>query len=356
MWVDMDGNSWFSSVIAAVAIVAVAAVTVVAVVASAGAVACVAAGVATTLGASAGTAAAVSTVATAGCYAVATGVAACGASDVYEVATGTNPIRDGTFGGDQEAYDTVKGLLSLASAGLTELASQAMAAGISCFIAGTPVATADGQKPIEDIQVGDYVWAWDEETDDVALKQVVETYINETTELTHVFVNGEEIIATPTHPFYCPIKGWTDAAHLRAGDILVLVNGEYVVVEKVQHELLENPVKVYNFQVEDYHTYYVASGVLVHNKCKSSGSYEIEFESGKNYVGKGDEARMRTSASQHSAKYNDPVVSMQWEYAPTAKDAFVNEYFKMAVRGVDNPNTYNLIWSPGRKYFMDIWR
>ena len=93
----------------------------------------------------------------------------------------------------------------------------------------------------------------------MALKRVVETYVNETDELTHVFVDGEEIIATPSHPFYCPAKGWTDVSHLRAGDILVLVNGEYVVVEKVQHELLERPVKVYNFQVEDYHTYYVAS-------------------------------------------------------------------------------------------------
>ncbi len=36
----------------------------------------------------------------------------------------------------------------------------------------------------------------------------------------------------------------------------------------MQHELLESPVKVYNFQVEDYHTYYVAdSCVLVHNIC-----------------------------------------------------------------------------------------
>ena len=88
----------------------------------------------------------------------------------------------------------------------------------------------------------------------------------------HIFVNGEEIICTPTHPFYNPVKGWTDAVHLSAGDILVLVNGEYVVVEKVQHELLENPVKVYNFQVEDYHTYYVAeSGVLVHNDCEKIG-------------------------------------------------------------------------------------
>ena len=137
-----------------------------------------------------------------------------------------------------------------------------------CFVAGTTVLTAAGAAAIETIEVGDYVWAWDENTKDVALKQVVETYVNETDELVHVFVNGEEIVTTPAHPFYSPVKGWTDAVHLRAGDILVLVNGEYVVVEKVQHELLESPVKVYNFQVEDYHTYYVSdSGVLVHNLC-----------------------------------------------------------------------------------------
>ena len=112
------------------------------------------------------------------------------------------------------------------------------------------------------------MWAWDEETGDTALKQVVETYVNETDELVHVFVGGEEIISTPSHPFYSPVKGWTEAVHLRAGDILALVNGEYVVVEKVQHEILESPVTVYNFQVEEYHTYYVSgTGVLVHNKC-----------------------------------------------------------------------------------------
>ena len=137
-----------------------------------------------------------------------------------------------------------------------------------CFVAGTTVLAATGAVAIETIQKGDQVWAWDEENGDVALKEVVETYVNETDELVHVFVNGEEIITTPAHPFYSPVKGWTDAAHLRAGDILVLVNGEYVVVEKVQHEILEEPITVYNFQVEDYHTYYVASGVLVHNSCK----------------------------------------------------------------------------------------
>ncbi len=140
--------------------------------------------------------------------------------------------------------------------------------GHACFVAGTLVKAEKGDVPIEQIKAGDLVWAWDEETGDVALKRVVETYPNQSDELIHVFANGEEIITTPTHPFYSPVKGWIAACKLRAGDILVLVNGEYVVVEKVQHEILEAPIAVYNFQVEDYHTYFVAdSGVLVHNKC-----------------------------------------------------------------------------------------
>ena len=51
-----------------------------------------------------------------------------------------------------------------------------------------------------------------------------------------------------------------------------------MVVEKVQHELLENPINVYNFQVEDYHTYYVAEfGILVHNDCSANGVNKKKF-------------------------------------------------------------------------------
>ena len=71
------------------------------------------------------------------------------------------------------------------------------------------------------------------------------------------------------HPFYVPKKGWTSAIDLRAGDILVMLNGEYVVVEQVQHELLESPETTYNFEVEGFHTYYVGCwSVLVHNRCE----------------------------------------------------------------------------------------
>lgn len=63
----------------------------------------------------------------------------------------------------------------------------------ACFVAGTLVATATGYVAIEKIRAGDLVWAWDEKTGDVALKPVVETYINETTELTHIFVDDKKL-------------------------------------------------------------------------------------------------------------------------------------------------------------------
>ena len=137
-----------------------------------------------------------------------------------------------------------------------------------CFVAGTLVTTEDGQEPIEEIEVGDKVLSEDETTGEVAVKTVTETYINETDELIHICVNGETLSATPTHPFYVDKLGWTLARSLRAGDVLVLSNGELVTVEWVQHEILESPIKVYNFEVEEFHTYFVGEcGVLVHNKC-----------------------------------------------------------------------------------------
>ena len=143
----------------------------------------------------------------------------------------------------------------------------------ACFIAGTLIETENGGIPIEEITAGMLVYAHNPDTGETELKEVVQTFVRETSELVHIKVNGEEIITTPTHPFWVPQKGWTDAIQLRAGDRLQLLNGEYVIIEQVQHEILEAPVTVYNFEVEDFHTYYVGdTSVLVHNKCTPSNS------------------------------------------------------------------------------------
>ena len=208
-----------------------------------------------------------------------------------------------------------------------------------CFAAGTLVQSEDGAKAIEDISAGDKVWAWDEEMGDVAPKEVVETYISQTDELIHVFVGGEEIVTTPTHPFYSPIKGWTDAVKLRAGDILVLLNGQYVVVEKVQHEILEAPITVYNLQVEDYHTYYVAdTGILVHNACNNPyGKKGGEAHQGAIATIKGDlvsrgysvveEYRVDTSGGHKNTRYLDL-------YATNGYDSFGVQVGKMTRNGL----------------------
>ena len=53
------------------------------------------------------------------------------------------------------------------------------------------------------------------------------------------------------------------------------VNGNVLLVENFDVELTDEPVKVYNFEVEDFHTYHVCTlGVLVHNAGKNYASLE----------------------------------------------------------------------------------
>lgn len=141
-----------------------------------------------------------------------------------------------------------------------------------CFVEGTAVLTATGYVMIEEISSGDKVWSQNPETGEKELKKVVQTFKNETDELVHVWANGEEIVSTPEHPFYVPRKGWIGAIDLRAGDLLLLKDDGYIVVEMIQHEILESPIAVYNFEVEDFHTYYVGiETILVHNSCLQRG-------------------------------------------------------------------------------------
>ena len=70
-------------------------------------------------------------------------------------------------------------------------------------------------------------------------------------------INGEEIVTTDNHPFYVQGRGFINAGSLLVGDKLISVNGEDLFVEKHRVEEFDEPVDVYNFQVEDYHTYFV---------------------------------------------------------------------------------------------------
>ena len=133
-----------------------------------------------------------------------------------------------------------------------------------CFVAGTLISTP--HSLIEEIKAGDKVYSFDEDSKVVSENTVEEVFIRETTELVNINIGLETIRSTPDHPFYVPQKGFTNAVELKAGDILLSINGDYVIIEKIQHEVLETPITVYNFRVSNDHTYFVGSQSFgVHN-------------------------------------------------------------------------------------------
>lgn len=145
---------------------------------------------------------------------------------------------------------------------------RAIAGGI-CFTGDTIVKVENGDKQIKDIKVGDQVYSKDPKTGEKGLKKVKTVYVNETDKLVHIFVDGQEIKATEEHPFWVIDKGWLGAKNLQVGDKVLLNSEEEAVIKSIFIEQLNKTIKVYNFEVENWHTYYVSdSGVLVHNTCR----------------------------------------------------------------------------------------
>ena len=137
-------------------------------------------------------------------------------------------------------------------------------AACNCFVGGTQVQTDEGEKNIEDIEVGDKVLSKDEETGELAYKEVTATFNHETDEIYSIHVDGQTIESTYNHPFYVKDKGWTFVKDLKVGDLLVQSDGNTLEITSI--ELLHKHVTVYNMTVDEFHTYFVSDlGIWVHN-------------------------------------------------------------------------------------------
>jgi len=137
-----------------------------------------------------------------------------------------------------------------------------------CFPAGTPVLMGDGNhKVIEQIHAGDRVTSRDEMTGETSVQKVVQTFVHQAdATLVLRFTNGEKIETTPTHPFYVEHKGFTPAAELGIGTSIVTRAGPDAVLAST--ETRDAPATVYNFEVENTHTYFVGkTEAWVHNAC-----------------------------------------------------------------------------------------
>lgn len=153
-----------------------------------------------------------------------------------------------------------------------------------CFTGETLIAYENGQKRIDEIEVGDKVWAYDTETGKTELKEVQIVYVHDCDEILHLHTSCGDIDTTSNHPFYAIGKGWVTAGELESGDEVYRLDGSTAVVTGSELERLTESIKVYNLEVEDYHTYFVGDvPVLVHNYDNDTIPFEEPFNAADNY-------------------------------------------------------------------------
>jgi hypothetical protein len=170
-------------------------------------------------------------------------------------------------------------------------------------------------KNIEDIQVGDEVYAFDVETGETVKRRVTNVLQRTSDHLRYLTVydsNETQVFeTTDSHPFWVVTdtpdlsraaeenvtdngvwlyhenvdvteRGYyVEAGKLRVGDVFISPNGKRSTLEKTERTAYPNGITVYNFEVEDNHNYFVianleafqngAEPVLVHNarKCQT---------------------------------------------------------------------------------------
>jgi hypothetical protein len=150
---------------------------------------------------------------------------------------------------------------------LSSAPSEELCVAGGCFAGGTEIATALGERAIEDVRAGDEVLARDPETGETRFEHVGRTFVHpsEVVDLTFEDEAGrrEHITATPEHPFHVVDGSFRPVSELSLGDVVDTATG---IARVISLETLRDPVTVYNFEVENAHTYFVGkTRAWVHN-------------------------------------------------------------------------------------------
>lgn len=133
----------------------------------------------------------------------------------------------------------------------------------------------------------------------------------------HLYTDESNIDTTSNHPFYVIGTGWVAAGDLAIGDEVYNLDGTTSSILGSEIEVLDEPLLVYNLEVEDLHSYFVGCvPVLVHN-YESKGETLLQAttkQAAKESISNLPEA-IQASAKRFfnggSSKYNNFSVAKQ---------------------------------------------
>nr|WP_299465864.1 polymorphic toxin-type HINT domain-containing protein [uncultured Microscilla sp.] len=120
-------------------------------------------------------------------------------------------------------------------------------------------------------------------TGKVALQPVVNTTQKTAQRLIKIYAQGKLLSQpTPNHRFYLGTSEasagrWVAAENLQPGDSLWLFNQRRIAIDSLIK--VDTTVRVYNFEVANFHTYYVGKqSVLVHNDCGALPKFFVQVQ------------------------------------------------------------------------------
>jgi len=132
--------------------------------------------------------------------------------------------------------------------------------GGGCFTGGTTILMADGSsKPIAEVAAGDEVLTRESKDSAKLVSAKVEKVMIHDVD-GYLVINGD-LEVTGVHRVYTN-KGWLTADKLKKGHKLLDKDNNWVKVKSI--EKVSSRVRVYNIEIEKYHTYF-AGDVWVHN-------------------------------------------------------------------------------------------
>lgn len=192
-------------------------------------------------------------------------------------------------------------------------------ASCGCFVEGTLVETVQGLKPIEDIKVGDFVLAYDEQTSSLQAEHVtglIRPQPKPTYALQFKGPHGEvdAFRATADHPWYTTSHHWVHTADLKAGDTIETATGEAFTLASVK--LSGKVERTYNLEVMGLHSFLVGNDhLVVHNAwCDPSKIDRAVFS-------KLRKAFWKKEAAENAEKYTaEDLAKMKKGGAPIGSD------------------------------------
>lgn len=145
---------------------------------------------------------------------------------------------------------------------------------VGCFVAGTPILTPDGPRPIEALAPGDLVYSACEDDPDCTVGvQVVQQAMRSLAPAWTVRIGGRSLRMTPGHPLFARGRGWQPLHELAVGVEVRGKDGDYHAIVAIEPSHV--PEVVHNVEVGEYHTFFVGNAtwgfaIWVHNEMLCS--------------------------------------------------------------------------------------